>query len=100
MFRSALMRLDVGNIIVHYICLPCLEWLCIPDTVTGVLIELFLICNHTFFELMDPSGLSISLWVRFQLLVSAVGTFSTAHFASYGFEANRLSSSLGKSQLV
>ena len=28
--------------------------------VTGVLIELFLICNYTLFELMDPPGLSIS----------------------------------------
>ena len=49
-----------GQFIVLYICLSCLEWLCIPDTVTGVLIELFLICNYTLFELMGPPGLSIS----------------------------------------
>ena len=38
MFRPALMPLDVGNIFVYYICLSCLECLCIPHMVAGVLI--------------------------------------------------------------
>ena len=50
MFWSASMPLNVGNILVFHICLYCLESLCIPDTVTGVLIELFQICNYTLFE--------------------------------------------------
>ena len=50
MFRSALMPLDVGDIVVLYICLPCIEWLCIPDTITGVLIELFLICSNILYS--------------------------------------------------
>ena len=79
MFRSALMPLNVGNILVLYICLYCLESLCIPDTVTGVLIELFLIYNYTLFELVGPLGLSISCFVRFQWWVPAVGA---CHFAS------------------
>ena len=45
----------MGSIIVHSICLHCLEWLCIPDTVTGVLIWLFLICNHSLFEVVLPT---------------------------------------------
>ena len=38
MFRFGLMPLNVGDIIVYYICLFCMESLCIPDKVTGVLI--------------------------------------------------------------
>ena len=38
MFRCALMPLDVGNIVVLYICLPCPERLCIPDMVIVVFI--------------------------------------------------------------
>ena len=34
--------------------------MCIHDTVTGLLIELFLICDYTLFELMGPLGLSVS----------------------------------------
>ena len=49
-FWFALIPLDVGNIVVHHICLSCLERLCISDTVTRVLFELFLICNFTLFE--------------------------------------------------
>ena len=32
------MPLDVGNIILYYVGLSSLEWLCIPNTVIGVLI--------------------------------------------------------------
>ena len=92
-FRSALMPLDVGNILVLYICLHCLECLCIPDTVTGVLIELFLICNYTLLELMHPPELPASHLVRFQWWVPAVGA---CHFASNPHQTASISRYVGQ----
>ena len=47
--------------ILHF--LSCLELLCIPDTVTGVLIELFLICDNILCSSNWATRASISPWV-------------------------------------
>ena len=60
MFRSAFMPLDMGKVIVYLICLSYLQWLYIPDTISGVLIELFLICNIYSIRVIGPTKAAIS----------------------------------------
>ena len=77
----------MGSIIVHCIYLRCLEWLCIPDTVTRVLIVLSLICNSSFALGNCAHRASVSRLPRFLWRVLAVGA---CHFASPAVPANVL----------